>query len=439
MTDDTPTVEQIRARHEGLFGVAAGYLPADIDEVTRWLERQLARAKEAHAADELVENPAVSALGQLIRTDDEVRTLFELMLEESGGKRQHGQPITSLADLLVVMNLIVAQAPQYTDVKSERNFFPMSSLFVHMMYKQAGMELFAMERFNSAVRAVLQSWCDFLDSSASLNVINKGDDGWLSLSATRLMNLKDFVIPEPSAPNGGFASFNDYFHREINLETRQLAGEGDPKVIVSANDGTVYRIARDVQQKDANFWLKGQPYSLENMLNNINENGVTVDSFVGGDVFQAFLSGANYHRWRAPVSGTIVAQRLVEGLMFSELPWPGYDPSAGTLSQGYQASVNTRGLIFIKADYTPLRTVCVMPIGITEISSIRFTRSVNHHVAKGDELGYFSYGGSTLCLVFQPGAVSEFRWPWPPQDPKHPLCPPCAITINVRDWIALAN
>ena len=428
-----PTIAEMRARYEGQFGVAAGYLPADIDEVKRWLEQQLASAKAARAVGELVDNPAVSALGELINTDFEIKNLFKLMLEESGGQREHGSPITSVADLVDVMNLIVAQAPAFTDVKSQQNFFPMSSIFVHMMYTPAGMFLFTLVRFNNAVRAVLQSWCDYLDSPVSLNVINK-TDGWLSPPAARLMNLKDFVIPDPTAPNGEFTSFNDYFHREINLETRQLAGAGDPKVIVSANDGTVYRIARNVQ-KSAEFMLKGQPYSLENMLNNINENGVTVDSFVGGDVFQAFLSGANYHRWRAPVSGKIVVQQPVAGLMFSELPWPGYDPSAGTLSQGYQASVNTRGLVFIKADHAPLRTVCVMPIGITEISSINFTRSVNDHVDKGDELGYFSYGGSTLCVIFQPGAVKEFRWPYP----KYPLCPPCPISINVRDWIALAN
>ena len=28
------------------------------------------------------------------------------------------------------------------------------------------------------------------------------------------------------------------------------------------------------------------------------------------------------------------------------------------------------------------------------------------HVAKGDELGYFQFGGSTYCLVLRPGIVS---------------------------------
>lgn len=33
---------------------------------------------------------------------------------------------------------------------------------------------------------------------------------------------------------------------------------------------------------------------------------------------------------------------------------------------------------------------------------------------KGEELGYFSYGGSTLCLVSQPNAIDRFTVPDPP-------------------------
>lgn len=106
--------------------------------------------------------------------------------------------------------------------------------------------------------------------------------------------------------------------------------------------------------------------------------------------------------------------------MFSELQVEGFDPTSGTHSQGYQASVNTRGLTFIRADWGPLKTVCVIPIGITEISSINFCRKVGDHVDKGDELGYFSYGGSTLALVFQPKTIMAFQWGWPPPDPKNP-------------------
>ncbi len=97
-------------------------------------------------------------------------------------------------------------------------------------------------------------------------------------------------------------------------------------------------------QASARFWLKGQPYSLHDML-----RGHYLDRFVGGDVFQSFLSGADYHRWRAPIAGTVRHVEKVDGLMFSDAESAGVDTTAATFSQGFEASVNTRGLVFIES------------------------------------------------------------------------------------------
>jgi phosphatidylserine decarboxylase len=57
-----------------------------------------------------------------------------------------------------------------------------------------------------------------------------------------------------------------------------------------------------------------------------------------------------------------------------------------------------------------------------------------YHVGKGEELGYFQYGGSTHCLIFRPGAIAEFTLTAIPQphDPKAPL-------MHVRSKLATAN
>ncbi|MEU6232429.1 phosphatidylserine decarboxylase, partial [Kitasatospora sp. NPDC047058] len=149
------------------------------------------------------------------------------------------------------------------------------------------------------------------------------------------------------------------------------------------------------------FWVKGQPYSLRDMLN----GSVHTADFIGGSVFQSFLSGADYHRWRSPVAGRVLSAEVVDGLMFSNAESAGRDEDAGVLSQAYQSSVNTRGLVFIEADDPRIGKVCVMPVGITEISSVTIEVEAGRRVEKGTELGYFSYGGSSLCLVFQPGTV----------------------------------
>ena len=73
---------------------------------------------------------------------------------------------------------------------------------------------------------------------------------------------------------------------------------------------------------------------------------------------------------------------VVDGLMFSNAESAGPDPK-GILSQGYQTSVNTRGLIFIESDDPVVGLVCCIPVGITEISSITIGVRRGDRVAQG--------------------------------------------------------
>src|ERR1039458_1848541 len=117
------------------------------------------------------------------------------------------------------------------------------------------------------------------------------------------------------------------------------------KVIVSACESTPYAISSNAKKHDK-FWLKSQPYSLQDML----ANDEAVDQFVGGTVYQAFLSALNYHRWHSPVSGTIAKAFVKAGTYYSEADIEGEDPAGPNNSQGYLTQVATRALFFIEAD-----------------------------------------------------------------------------------------
>ena len=54
--------------------------------------------------------------------------------------------------------------------------------------------------------------------------------------------------------------------------------------------------------------------------------------------------------------------------------------------------------------------VCVMPVGMVEISTCTLLDTIKpgHHLSKGDELGYFQFGGSTHCVLFQKGVIKNF-------------------------------
>ena len=97
----------------------------------------------------------------------------------------------------------------------------------------------------------------------------------------------------------------------------------------------------NVQLLDS-FWAKDQTYSLEHIL---GDPGMAA-KFVGGTVYQAFLSADSYHNWHAPVSGKYLKQpTMLAGTYYSEpllwgfspdhahKPHPHPDPGADARSQ----------------------------------------------------------------------------------------------------------
>ncbi|WP_372410140.1 phophatidylserine decarboxylase associated domain-containing protein [Streptomyces luteireticuli] len=425
------STEELHARYRTTFGRAGGYLPrnpAAIDEWHRNLTQRAADAKEEFVGP-------VKDLAEILYSDGIVRMYVTQMINELPEKHRH---VTSVDDLLQKLNVIVRTAPAYDPDPTKHIFLPMSALFGHLRLTRAGAVVFRNQRFGTALQAILQDWCRFLDSPESRYVLSTRENGWFSQSAAELNKLYEYECwDRRDEPHWGFGSFNDFFHRRIKLdEFRPLAGPDDPSVITAPNDGTVYNMQRDVP-RSADFWIKGHYYSLENMLHGRECKDEYVGRFVGGDVYQGFLSVNSFHRWHVPVSGTIRHLEVVPGLMFSHAESESPDPATWTHSQAYQSNVNTRGLAFIETgEELGRRMVCAVVIGMDEVSSVQWKPglAVGSEVRKGDELGFFSYGGSSMALVFEPGIVGDFTVPENNPD-KHPDDGP---SVFVRQQIARA-
>jgi phosphatidylserine decarboxylase len=397
----TSFLQDLDSNYSRSFGVLAGYLPLDRAFVDQWQRALMKEVAVRQALDAGRYERSVRDLAALIEANGIVRMYVTEMIEQVPAAHK---TVFDVDQLLAAINHIIGHAPRYERDPKKQNFFPFYSLFLYMMYTPAGEAAFRDAAFNGAVRGILKQWCEFLDSPQSQGVLNVGKHGWLSRSARKYCSLDEFVIPDRGAPHWGFRSFNEFFHRQIRPVCRPVTAPDDPRVIVSPNDGTVYRLARQVRKSDR-FWIKGQPYSLSDMMG----HSPFVDRFVGGDVLQTFLAANNYHRWRAPISGVVREARTIPGLMFSQLRSLGFHPyDPAMLPQGYDSCVNTRSLVFIESDQPALGMVCVVPVGITEVSSVTIEVEVGQRVKKGDELGYFSYGGSSLCAVFQEGAIDHF-------------------------------
>lgn len=343
---------------------------------------------------------SVQVLDDLLHNEPIVRMYALEMLRQV--PKQH-QVVTTIPELLIALQIISTRAPDYNPDPKQANFFPVSTLFVYMMMTPAGQAIFRIGAFNDCIRAILKSWCVYLDSPESRDVLHTNENGWLSPSSWDRHNLDEYLIPDKSAPHWGFSSFNAFFHRQIKPECRPVDEPENGKVVVSPNDGTFYKIAQDVKNTDR-FWVKSQPYSLVHMLAGDRQ----FQKFQGGTIFQSFLDGRNYHRFQAPIEGTVRKVTTIAGLMFSNAESIGEDLTAGTYSQAYMACVNTRSLVFIESNEPSIGMVCLVAVGISEVSSISLSIQVGQRVRKGDEIGYFSYGGSSICLLFQPDVIREF-------------------------------
>ena len=152
------------------------------------------------------------------------------------------------------------------------------------------------------------------------------------------------------------------------------------------------------------FWIKVQRYSLLYMLGNETD----ASQFVGGTVYQAFLSAMNYHRWHSPVDGKIVKTCQIPGTYYSETLSKGWDPSGPNRSQGYITEVAARALILIEADNPEIGLMGFLAVGMAEVSTCDVTVQAGQVVKKGQEIGMFHFGGSTHCLIFRPGVKVEF-------------------------------
>jgi phosphatidylserine decarboxylase len=414
---------RLDARYRRLFGYRAGYLPRDRKSLDEWNHAM----REKLASEPRAPSGAVVRLGALIETNPIIRMYVSEMIDQVPDEQK---VVCNIPELLHALEHITVTAPLYNQDPAKRNAFPMSSLFAYMMMTPAGEAVFRNDDFNRGLKGVLQQWCAYLDSPASAHVLNEDPCGWLSTFAYQDMKLWEFKL-DRSKPHWGFKSYNDYFHREIKPEARPISAPDDPRVIISPNDGNLVTIARDIKPHDK-FWLKDEPFSLVDMLNRSEH----WERFVGGYVFQSFLSGANYHRWHAPIDGTVRKAHVVDGLMFSDAESAGFDPSAGVLSEGYDATVNTRGLVFIESDLPQIGMVCVIPIGITEISSVQILVKEGQRLKKGEELGFFSYGGSSMAIVFQRSAIDHFTVPPPPPLPV--VDPTSGPPLLVNAQIAVA-
>jgi phosphatidylserine decarboxylase len=409
-------------RHTARLG---RWLPSDPIHLNQWVKKAI----EASHKKKAPFHPVIEEFRSMIENEPEMYMYFTQMFEQqplfSPPTGSGDIKIQDYHQMLVIVNHILTSAPEFDTTAMVG--CPINAILDFPMITQAGLAAFLSPKVNAMWKKVLKVWTEYLDSPDSRYVLNTSENGWLSPAALKALHIEDFMH-DPKAPYFGFKSWNDFFIRPLKHGVRPVAEPDNHKAIVSACESAPFAISTNVKECDA-FWLKSQPYSLRHML-----DGQFVDEFVGGTVYQAFLSADNYHRWHSPVSGTIKKIHHVEGTYFSEAPSEGFDPAGPCNSQGYIAHTAARALVFIEAD-PPIGLMCLIAVGMAEVSSCIATVQEHSRVKKGDQLGYFQFGGSTHCLLFRKGVISQFAAQAIPQGTNGTNSP----IVKVNSLLAVAR
>ena len=248
-------------------------------------------------------------------------------------------------------------------------------------------------------------WGDYLDTPESARHVRTFKDdpkfNW------------DEYMPPPSRHAGeedwrAYRTFNQFFARHVKPGMRPIARLADPEVLVSPTDSSLvgcWPISQKSeifveQDKDGLVSSKGIVWSIHELL----ADSAYADRFKGGVFTHSSLTTYDYHRWHTPVQGRVLEAKVIKGQAYldvtvGQMMVDGKKTNVLSAQNGtgYQF-VQTRGLVVIES---PIGLVACLPMGMAQVSSVAITADVGVTLHKGEELGYFQFGGSDFVMVFE--------------------------------------
>ncbi len=194
------------------------------------------------------------------------------------------------------------------------------------------------------------------------------------------LNMDEFVVPEK-----GYKNFNQFFYRKLK-DKQRIIEDG----VVSAADGkiVVFNQINDCY----NFYIKDCSFNLTTFL----KDKYLAQKYNGCAMAIIRLAPADYHRFHFPFDGIPSESKKIKGYYYSVSPL--------ALKQNMKIFCEN------KREYSQLKTnsigdILICEVGATLTGSIKQTYIPNQPVKKGDEKGHFSFGGSTIVLLFEKNKI----------------------------------
>ncbi|KAL1762667.1 phosphatidylserine decarboxylase-domain-containing protein, partial [Schizophyllum commune] len=202
-----------------------------------------------------------------------------------------------------------------------------------------------------------------------------------------------------------YECFNEFFYRWV-FDGARLAVNTPYHAAYSCSRTLMTDDSRLAVYEDVNlateFWIKGRNFTIPQLLN-VPAASAAARAYDGGSVAIFRLAPSDYHRFHSPIDGEVRRVEDVEGEYFTVNPQAINQPGLDILT------ANVRSVLHMREAHSGA-AVALVAVGALLVGSIRWTvggeGKENEQVRRGDELGYFAYGGSTVIALFPRGAVA---------------------------------
>ena len=193
-------------------------------------------------------------------------------------------------------------------------------------------------------------------------------------------------------PIEDFKNFNQFFYRELKPNARPCSVPDNPRIIVSPAD--CRSVVFNQMETATKIWVKGREFSIKRLLGNAYPEDV--ERYTNGALGIFRLAPQDYHRFHIPVDGVMGTPKTIEGEYYTVNPM-----AIRSALDVYGENVR----VVVPIDSVAHGRVMVICVGAMMVGSTVITRKRGEMVKRAEELGYFKFGGSTLLVLFEPGAM----------------------------------
>ena len=149
---------------------------------------------------------------------------------------------------------------------------------------------------------------------------------------------------------------------------------------------------------DSKVVAKGISYAIKDLL----AGSPYGDAFAGGLFTHSFQEVSDYHHYHVPFGGKVVEKRNISGPIWLDVAKNNDGSLSVVAGDGFQWR-QERGLIVLETK--ELGLVAILPIGMGHVGSVVLTPDVGAELYKGEQFGFFQFGGSDVVTVFQKDKV----------------------------------